>query len=129
MEHPTFNRPYAYTGELPNTEYEASLTVPNMAMSLNEILTRYTNGTLPNSNEFLKETFYNNGTLSPLSRKGVGLEDFSAIKREAESDITSSKERLARLQSQLAEVEDELSSPSAPPAAPPAAPPPTADSK
>jgi hypothetical protein len=103
-----FNNPYDFNFEEKPKYYSPSMTVPNMAMSLQEILTRYTQGTLPNSNQFMQELPYNNGKLSPIGKKGVGLEDYSSIMKQASDNVRESSERdeLAR----LASVEKETNS-------------------
>lgn len=82
-----FNNPYDFKPSENVEYYSPSCTVPNMAMSLQEILTRYTQGTLPNSNSFMQELPYNGGVLSPLARKGIDLCDYSSIQKEAINDV------------------------------------------
>lgn len=85
-----FNNPYAFKPVKREDIFPPSQTVPNLAMSLQEILTRYTQGTLPNSNSFMQELPYNNGKLSPLGYKGVDLCDYTRIKNQAIRDVEQS---------------------------------------
>ncbi len=82
-----FNNPYDFKPFEIVEYYPPSATVPNMAMSLQEILKRYTEGTLPNSNSFMQELPYNGGVLSPLARKGTDLCDYSSIQKESLKDV------------------------------------------
>lgn len=106
-----FNNPYAFKPTNKVDVFPPSVTVPNLAMSLQEILTRYTQGTLPNSNSFMQELPYNNGKLSPLARKGVGLEDYSSIMNQSIQDVNLSAERdkliAAQQESATAAIKDE----------------------
>lgn len=82
-----FNNPYDFKPCECVEYYPPSCTVPNMAMSLQEILKRYTEGTLPNSNSFMQELPYNGGVLSPLARKGTDLCDYSSLQKETMKDV------------------------------------------
>lgn len=84
----TFNHPYSYvpTPEQ-DVEFEPSQTIPNLSMSLNEILRRYTTGQ-PIPNEIMGSPSYNNGVLSPMSKKGVDLADWSEL-RKANNEVIS----------------------------------------
>lgn len=82
-----FNRPFAYTPTPEqDVEYPPSVTLPNLSMSVAEILRRYTKGE-PIPREVMGSPTYNNGVLSPLSKKGVDLCDWSEIKKSNEATI------------------------------------------
>lgn len=91
-----FNNPYKYTATPEqDVEYEPSVTIPNLSMSLNEILRRYTVGE-PIPREIMGTPSYNYGNLSPMSKKGVGLEDWSDLKKANTEVIGRTLERAKR---------------------------------
>lgn len=90
-----FNNPYNYSGTLANIEYPPSPTVPDLSMSVAEILRRYTSGE-PIPTEVIGQPHYNAGNLSPMSRKGVDLADWSQMISEAKSTQIAAIEEAQR---------------------------------
>lgn len=80
----TFNRPFDYSGSLPDVDYPPSPTVPDMSLSISEILRRYVNNE-PIPQDIIGQPHYNAGVLSPMSRKGVDLADWSDLMSNAKS--------------------------------------------
>lgn len=96
QENKRFNNPCCYFSH-PETQvsYEPSSTVPNLSMSLNEILRRYTTGE-PIPPEMMSAPHYNDGVLSPLSKKGVDLADYSAIRKQNAERINDLTQQVKR---------------------------------
>lgn len=103
-----FNNPYDFKPSECVEYYPPSCTVPNMAMSLQEILRRYTEGTLPNSNSFMQELPYNGGVLSPLARKGTDLCDYSSIQTQTIKDVNLALQEEELLQSSIQQNEQNV---------------------
>lgn len=91
-----FNNPYDYNGLLPVVKYPPSQCVPSLSMSIAEILRAYAEGR-PIPRDIIGQPNYNLGNLSPLSRKGVDLADWSSLMKEARDAQKSANERLAEL--------------------------------
>lgn len=113
-----FNRPYNYTPTPDqDVEFEPSQTIPNLSMSLNEILRRYTVGE-PIPREIMGTPSYNYGSLSPMSKKGVGLEDWSDLKK-ANSEVIGQTLERARRESRKDDAKEEPQKSEQPPTATP----------
>lgn len=118
-----FNNPYNYTGELPVVEYPPSPAVPDLSMSVAEILRRYTSGE-PIPTEIIGQPHYNLGNLSPMSRKGVDLADWSQLMSEAKSTqlaaIEEAQRSKERRDARQAEIEKQRQAADTPPVETPA---------
>lgn len=110
----SFNRPYDYSGVLPDVDYPPSPTVPDMSLSISEILRRYVNNE-PIPQDIIGQPHYNAGVLSPMSRKGVDLADWSDLMKSAKSAMVDAVTRAKREeQARLKQTQQASESPSAP---------------
>ena len=116
----TFNRPYDYSGALPDVEYPPSPTIPDMSLSISEILRRYVNNE-PIPQDIIGQPHYNAGVLSPMSRKGVDLADWSALMQNAKSvmsEAVTQAKREERLKAkQMQQAKEQPSATQDPPSA------------
>lgn len=120
MTKQVFNRPYDYIGDLPDVVFPPSPTVPDMSLSISEILRRYVNNE-PIPQDIIGQPHYNAGVLSPMSRKGVDLADWSAMMKDARSAVSEGvmqakrEERMKRQQEEaLKAAEQQPQNPPAP---------------